>query len=86
MALCAFKTRVPSGGDVIRISVQVVYSSDSLQYLRHYLHNGTLEGVTIGLLWLVEKGILDTCLNQAQNARCHRFVPKVYYLQHRVYK
>ena len=60
------------------ISVQVAasYSGYSLQYLRRLLRNGNLEGIKIGQLWLVDKGALDACLKQVQNATDQRFGPK----------
>jgi len=60
------------------ISVQVAaeYSGYGLQYLRRLLRNGKLEGIKIGQLWLVNKGALDSCLNQARNTTDQRFGPK----------
>lgn len=60
------------------ISVQVAarYSGYSLQYLRRLLRNGKLGGIKIGQLWLVDKGALDICLEQAQSTADRRFGPK----------
>ena len=60
------------------ISVQVAgkYSGYSLQYLRRLLRNGSLEGIKIGQLWLVDKGTLDVCLKRVRNTTDQRFGPK----------
>ena len=60
------------------ISVQMAasYSGYSTQYLRRLLRNNRLEGIKIGQLWLVEKGVLDLYIEQAQDATDQRFGPK----------
>ena len=40
------------------------------------LRNGKLEGIKIGLLWVVDKGVLDVYLKQAQDATDQRLGPK----------
>ena len=60
------------------ISVQAAafYSGYSTQYLRRLLRTGKLEGIKIGQLWLVEKGVLDSYIELAQDATDQRFGPK----------
>lgn len=60
------------------ISVQVAakYSGYSLQHLRRLLRNGKLEGVKIGQIWMVDKGIFDSFLENAQESTDHRFGPR----------
>jgi hypothetical protein len=60
------------------ISVQVasLYSGYCLQYLRRLLRNGKIEGVKIGQVWLVDKGVLDIYIEKAQDAIDQRFGPK----------
>ena len=60
------------------ISVQVAasYSGYSTQYLRRLLRTDRLEGIKIGQMWLVEKGVLDLYIEQAQDATDQRFGPK----------
>ena len=60
------------------ISVQMAasYSGYSTQYLRRLLRTGKLEGTKIGQLWLVEKGVLDSYIEAAQDATDQRFGPK----------
>jgi excisionase family DNA binding protein len=60
------------------ISVQVAasYSGYSTQYLRRLLRDGKLEGIKIGQLWLVEKGVLDSYIEAAQDKTDQRFGPK----------
>ena len=60
------------------ISVQTAasYSGYSLQYLRRLLRNSKLAGIKIGQLWLVDKGVLDVYLADAQKATDRRFGPK----------
>ena len=60
----------------ILVQVAGKYSGYSLQYLRRLLRNGRLEGIKIGQLWLVDKGVLDGCLNQVRSATDQRFGPK----------
>ena len=60
------------------ISVQVAasYSGYSLQYLRRLLRASKVEGIKIGQLWLVDKGALDSYIQQALDATDQRFGPK----------
>ena len=52
------------------ISVQVAasYSGYSTQYLRRLLRKNKLDGIKIGQIWLVDKGVLDFYIEQAQDA------------------
>ena len=43
----------------IFVQVAATYSGYSLQYLRHLLRNGKIDGIKIGQLLLVDKGAFD---------------------------
>ena len=60
----------------ISVKAAALYSGYSVQYLRRLLRSGKLLGLKIGQLWLIEKQIFDTYLENAKVSHDRRFGPK----------
>ena len=60
----------------ISVWVAADYSGYSLQYLRRLLRCGTLIGLKIGQVWLIEKSTLEGNLKMAIQATDQRFEPR----------
>ena len=54
------------------------YSGYNLQYIRRLLVSGTIEGVKVGLVWLVRVSSLDEYLSSIRKTNDRRFGPRVY--------
>jgi excisionase family DNA binding protein len=62
--------------NLISVKEAAEWSGYSLQYLRRLLRRGTLEGIKIGQVWLIEKEILDIYMKHGLNSVNQRFCPK----------
>jgi len=60
----------------ISVKAAAYHSGYNIQYLRRLLRSGTLEGVKIGQMWLIEKDALETYLNRAETTSDRRCGPK----------
>jgi excisionase family DNA binding protein len=80
--MSVFKTRFPTldNSQIIQkhISVQVASENTgyNIQYLRRLLRSGTLEGIKIGQLWLIEMDALEAYLNRIESTSDQRCGPR----------
>ena len=60
------------------ISVQAAaeVTGYNIQYLRRLLRSGTLEGIKIGQIWLIEMQSLETYLQQVESTSDRRCGPR----------
>ena len=70
----------PHTGILINRHVTVQAAADvtgyNIQYLRRLLRSGTLEGIKIGQIWLIEIQSLETYLKHVESTSDHRCGPK----------
>jgi excisionase family DNA binding protein len=60
----------------ITVKDAAFHSGYNIQYLRRMLRSGTLKGIKIGQMWLIELDALETYLKQAENTSDRRCGPK----------
>ncbi len=60
----------------ISVKSAASHSGYNIQYLRRMLRSGTLVGVKIGQMWLIEMDALETYLNRAESTSDRRCGPK----------
>jgi len=60
----------------ISVKEAAQYSGYSIQYLRRLLRLGSLKGVKIGQLWLIEMKGVANLIGKARENRDKRFGPK----------
>ena len=62
----------------VSIQTAAEYSGYNLQYLRRLLRAGSIDGLKIGQVWLVEIASLDAYLTQVRKSNDRRYGPRVY--------
>ena len=69
-----------STGILIEKYISVQAAADvtgyNIQYLRRLLRSGTLEGIKIGQIWLIEMESLESYLNRLENTSDRRCGPR----------
>lgn len=63
----------------VSIQTAAEYSGYDLQYLRRLLRTGSIKGLKIGQVWLVEIASLDAYLTQVRETNDRRYGPRVYH-------
>ncbi len=51
-------------------------SGYSLQYIRRLLRTGSLKGLKVGQVWLIDMAVFDAYMKSAKEASDQRFGPK----------
>ena len=51
----------------------------NIQYLRRMLRSGTLEGIKIGQMWLIEMDALEAYINRVENTSDRRCGPRLFF-------
>jgi len=62
--------------DCISVKTTAFHSGYNVQYLRRMLRSGTLKGIKIGQMWLIEIDALEAYLKRLENASDRRCGPR----------
>ena len=63
--------------NLISVKIAAIYSGYSSQYIRRMLRSGILSGEKVGQVWLVDKKMFDSFLDDRIGSADQRFGPKV---------
>ena len=80
--MSVFKTSFPTvdNSQIIQKHISVQAASETtgynIQYLRRLLRSGTLEGIKIGQMWLIEMEALQAYLNHVESTPDRRCGPR----------